>query len=86
MPDTLSLHLRKARLAAGLTQAEAAWIVSVDESQIRAYEHGRCKRVPDETLIALAIVYGDRSLLDAHPVAVAIRSWAPSRPPLSRAA
>lgn len=91
MPDTLPLtqHLAASRRAAGLTQAEAAEIVSVDESQLRRYETGRCKRVPDDTLIKLALTYGDRTILDNHPVAAAIRRWPeaqPEAPPLARAA
>ncbi len=74
---TLGQHLRRDR---GEQRAEAvADTVGVTASTLRRYEADALP-VPDETLIALAIVYGDRSLLERHVVAEALAAWPRLRP------
>ena len=73
---TLGQHLRRDR---GERDARAiARTVGITASTLRRYETDRLP-VPEETLVALALVYGDRTLLERHmaadPVARALRSW-----------
>jgi transcriptional regulator with XRE-family HTH domain len=55
--DKLGQRLHELRVAAGLTQQEAAQVVGMSERQIRRLEHG-LPNVMFGTLLALAMAYG----------------------------
>lgn len=73
---TLGEHLRRDR---GERDArEVGHTVGVSASTLRRYERDEISP-PEPTLVALALFYDDRTLLDRHqeesPVARARRSW-----------
>lgn len=66
--------LRAARIACRMSVADVADTVGCSQSELRRYETGAIQ-VPDDMLIRLALVYGDKTLLEGHPVVVALESW-----------
>ena len=69
---TLGQHLRRDR--GERSAEEVADIVGVTAGQLRRYERDEV-RPPDDVLVPLALVYGDRLLLERHSVARALRHW-----------
>ena len=70
----IAVTLRLARERGGRTVADVSAEIGVSAATLRRYEAG-VLATPDDVLIALAHLYDERRLLEAHPVVRDLIGW-----------